>query len=439
MSPALSANSKNRGAALVIVLAFLVLVSGLVVAYLSRTGTDRQLAHGTFNETRADILARSALDLVVADLKQEIAAGSTLSTDANGSNPIYTPTSNANMLPIVSGTPSPTPTPSSNMVRRSIRSDPIPAPGVASRASAINSTTDVSLNGRSMSLPRWNKHYLIPRLNASSIALDSTPVASFTAPDWVLVTRNGPTAFTSWSAALADATPTNASYAVGRYAYVIYDDGGLLDVNAAGYPNPSSSPSTYTQNIGRKGAIAYADLTALPTSTASPAPTFPPGQVNNIVGWRNYASAQPGGDFQSNFTFTAVGAQNYMNLVAANKGFLTVAANIWNERTDQAFVTRQQLLSFRSATGFSQNALQFLTTFSRELNRPSWKPYTPTGSKIDYAAQADNATAINRNLLKIRVTGAFPRADGTQAVVGEPLLKTRFALTRINELTNTAN
>lgn len=419
----------TRGAALIIVLAFLVILSGLVVAYLSRTTTDRQLAHGTFNETRSDVLARSALDIVVGDLKQEIVAGSSASTVSGYT--IYTPTTNANMLPMMSGTPSPVPVPSSNMVRRSIRSDTIPVPGVASRASAVNSTTDVSLNGRSVTAGRWNKHYLIPRINASSTAVDSTPVTSFTAPDWVLVTRNGPSPFTGWNPAVKDATATNSNYVIGRYGYAIYDEGGLLDVNVAGFPSPSPSPSpSYIQAIGRKGSGAYADLTSLPTSTASPAPTFPPARVNSLVGWRNYASTRPSGSITGNsFVFDATSAQNFITLVANNTGFLAVPTPTpYNGGTDQAFATRQQLIAFRTApgdTGFSQNALQYFGTFSRELNRPSWKPTT--------------ISAINPDLNSIRVSVAFTRPDGSQAVGGEPLLKTRYPLTRVNELTNTAN
>ena len=48
------------------------------MAYLSRTTTDRQLAHTSFHDTDADLLARSALDIVVGDFKQEILKGSTL-------------------------------------------------------------------------------------------------------------------------------------------------------------------------------------------------------------------------------------------------------------------------------------------------------------------------------------------------------------------------
>ena len=49
-------------------------------------------------------------------------------------------------------------------------------------------------------------------------------------------------------------------------------------------------------------------------------------------------SAQPGGDFASNFTFSAASATNYVNYVLANnKGFLKVGGTTWNGRTDQAF------------------------------------------------------------------------------------------------------
>ena len=47
---------------LLIVLAFLVLLTGMTVADLTRTATDRQAAHGSLNDARADQLARSALD-----------------------------------------------------------------------------------------------------------------------------------------------------------------------------------------------------------------------------------------------------------------------------------------------------------------------------------------------------------------------------------------
>ena len=62
----------SKGAALIIVLAFVVLVTALALAYFSRTTTDRQLAQSSYTDTSADLLARSALDIMVGSLKQEI-------------------------------------------------------------------------------------------------------------------------------------------------------------------------------------------------------------------------------------------------------------------------------------------------------------------------------------------------------------------------------
>jgi len=67
----------RSGAALIIVLAFVVLLTGLIVAYLGLSNTERKLANSSFTGSRADQLAMSALDVVTSDLKQEIVNGST--------------------------------------------------------------------------------------------------------------------------------------------------------------------------------------------------------------------------------------------------------------------------------------------------------------------------------------------------------------------------
>src|SRR5437016_13662557 len=77
-----SHNGASKGAALIIVLAFVVLATTLGLAYFSRTTTNRQLAQTSFNDTTADLVARSALDITVSDLKQEIANNRTV-TAAN--------------------------------------------------------------------------------------------------------------------------------------------------------------------------------------------------------------------------------------------------------------------------------------------------------------------------------------------------------------------
>ena len=353
--------------ALVVVLAFVVLLCALVVAYLTRTGTDRQLADSSFNQANANILARSALDIVVSDLKQEIVDGSTTST-VNGTT-IYTPTATSNIVPQRSGTQTAMP----NLVRRSVRSDSISFPGVGSRASAVNSTTDASVNGRLVSLPRWNAHYLIPKSNPSNDALD--PVASFIAPDWVLVSRGGlliRSSIGSGLAALNNPANTNMNYVIGRYAYAVYDEGGLLDINVAGYPSPTPGPPPNL--IGRKGTIAFADLTALPTTGSSFVTTT---VINRMVGWRNYATASPTGIFPS-FTFTTAATSRFINyFLDTSRNFGQVSTIVsgagTSRRTDQAFLTRAQLIKLRSDTlAGSVTMLQYLGTFSRETNQSTW-------------------------------------------------------------------
>lgn len=418
---------REKGAALIIVLAFVVLLAALGVAYISRATSDRQVAHSSFNQTKVDELAAAVTNYIVNDLFQEIVSGSNATTVNNVT--VYSPTTAANMLPRRSGNPGGNPDPIANLVRRSWTGDT-----TLNEASAVNSFTDHSANDRYVTPARWNKHYLIPQAN----------LGNFTAPDWAILTRNGRAQFLTWNATLKDASPSNLSYAVGRYAYAIYDEGGLLDANVAGYP------SNLTANqYGPKGTSAFADLTPLGMSA---------GGINSVVGWRNYGSAQPGGTFP-NLTFTTTAqANSYVSAVLSNtNGFLSVGTTPppqngnFGTRTDQMFPNRQTLIQLCLATGgpFPTDALQYLGTFLRELNAPSWAPTLNAsdmggnngGGTYAYATNANASTSINPNLLNVRVCAAngcgFTRADGTTANPGDPLINRRFPLTRLAGLSPT--
>ncbi len=404
-------STSPRGAALIIVLAFVLLLSGLITAYFARALASRKLSDSSFNQTKASQLAASATDIIVSDLKQEIAAGSNKSA-----NDIYYPKTNADMLPrrspaVAAGTPDPIP----NLIRRSIQADPIASPGVPSRASAVSSTT-ASLNGRSISNARWNSHYLVPRMN-TGITIDSTPIGAFTAPDWVVLTANGPEVLTAPSTSV-----------IGRYAYAIYDEGGLLDVNVAGYPIDPSDPPLARERAASKSALAFADLTVLPTA---PTTMLPQAQIDNLVGWRNYASAQPAGAFPA-FTFNDGSATSYNNYVIGNQtGFRRVAETEWNGKTDQAFLSRQQLLAFRRATGFSQNVLQYLTTFTRDLEQPS---YVPDPGRPPIVGNENNG-GNNAHNLDNEINPSFLDVRGAD---GKPVVKRRFPLSRLALVTHAA-
>ena len=477
-----SRDGTSKGAALIIVLAFVVLVTVLSVTYFSRATTDRQLAQSSYNDTSSDLLARSALDITVSDLKQEILAHPT---------PTAAPPYYIQPARYPAGIPDDNP----NLIRYSSRN------AAASRASTVISTA-ASANGRSISLARWNSHYLIPLANATGI--DSTPVADFTAPDWVLVTPQGP-------------KPAPAPSAViGRYAFAVYDEGGLIDMNVGGFPtyaslsrptrpnrrltpkypveeseimlaaftpnapcpkfnqsgqSPSSIPTgapfswtpttnhpgtvsadflphglsinTSTGNISgiptspgifnitlrvtapgcpidtstwtltvtgfvtpdstpwpvnraRKGTLAFADLTALPATPTAITPTTPVGSmgnflttapINKLMGWRNYATTQQTGASFDTPLFPLGNADFYASyfLGAAYPlatSFTTVSTAVQNNRTNQAAMSRQELIKLQRTIGFSQSLLQYLGTFSREQNRPAQDWPLKSGNRL---------------------------------------------------------
>ena len=362
-----------------IVLALVVLVTGLALAYFTRTTTDRQLAQSSYNDTSADLLARSALDIVVSDFKQEILNDPRVATRSDIQPQRYGDAS----IP--------------NLIRRSFSGDP------TNRTSSVSSGA-VSANGRSVNTTRWNSHYLVPKGNTNTT--DSSPIPSFTSPDWVLVTALGP-----------NSAPTPGTV-IGRYAFAAYDEGGLLDMSVAGspidHPNDSSnrswpslsgcsspSPTPWLVNVGRKGILAFADLSAL---SAAANTNLPQSQVDNIVGWRNYAMTQRTGtnfgNFNSTYNVTATSEcakqdwyGSYLlyfgdppfeidslsdKLLASAYPFTSTPSYAYptpgagaTPRTDQALTTRQELLQLRSSLGFSPNVLQYMGTFSRERNRPA--------------------------------------------------------------------
>ena len=381
-------SAREQAAALIIVLALVVLLTGLAVAYLSRTTSDRQVAHSSFNQSNVDQLAQSAMDNIIGDLRQEITDGSGPPTtvNVNGTDvTIYTPTSAAYMVPQrnvnLTGV--------YNLIRRSVRSDPILSPPARpSRASAVNSMTDVSANGRSITSTRWNGHYLIPKGNVNTSDPSPTPTFGAVTPDWVFVTSAG-------------ATPSPApADVIGRYAYAIYDEGGLLDANLVGLPSPTpgavtiASPSpSRTVYPARKGTVAFADLTALRLTSGGSTPD--PLTISKIVGWRNYATTL----VPTNRTFPDLSPSptEFVTYFLNNsRDFLTVNPSPNPKgRTDQAFTTRSKLIQLVvSGLGAAAvpNLLQYLGTFSRELNSPTWQSAT---NPISRRFQLDNISLLN--------------------------------------------
>ena len=446
----------RRGIALVIMLVFLVLLVGLVMAFFSRAVTERQVANSSAHQTKVEVLAEGAVQTLVGDLKQEIAAGS--KTPSSTPNPapktnLYIPKTGATAVPYRVGTVDAMP----NLVKRSAYQQAFFAGAnydtgsyPASNRAANVSTTTLSQNSRSWSTARWNNALLLPKRDPASDT-DFTPATGangYTAPDWILVSRDGSNP-TTWNASLANATGN--SFVVGRYAYNIYDEGGLLDMNVAGFPTGVTAAQT-----GGKSALAFADLTQLKDTTG--ASLLTQAQIDAFIAWRNYATTQAPADFPAP-AFTAASGLNYFKAITANaNGFLTTGNTaLYNDQSDRMLASRQQLMKLflsgiasqdagadaKKERASLQNAFQYLGTFSRDLNQPSYTAAVQTdpAAPVVLAANLGGNNAlggdkfINPSFPTVRVPTSFTRNDNTTANVGDPLVNKRFALQRLAWIT----
>ena len=411
--------SRHSGAALVITLAMLILVSFVVVAFLGRSTREAVLVGGTIGGQKAEILANSAAETIIADLKNEMRAGSTEST-IDGVT-IMEPSSASTVFPSQNRLLATTGTVFDNLIKQSGASGGMFSASSTNKlisAATTTPTTTASVDGRKVSEDRWN---------APKLLVDGNFTAS-TVPNWVLVDRLGVASSQTWNNLFRDSRPTNDRFIVGRFAYNIYDVSGLLDINVAGYPN-----NVTTADSARKGNLAMAALENIPGITsAANASLF-------VKDWRNKVTGTTATNFLSFLGLGNTTNNTYYNF-GPKYGFQKVASS--GTDSDNRILSRQDLIKLASNGNFgiTTAALPYLTHFSRTVTSPTWSPTTPAGSTINYAADRNSAGAANRFLPNVRVpsSGAgFIRADGTAAPQGEPLLKSRFPLSRLAGLGRT--
>lgn len=260
---------KPGGMALVITLVILVLMVGLGMAFFSKVHLDRTIRGSSAAKDHASILARSAVALIVGDLLQEIAAGSGSDPSPPGVDgvsyfPPITVATSISLLgssTLISTMPSIVPqknvtgaliTSHPDLLKESRRDIPffsVPAgsnPGYALhegigapsvRASAISTSTPSS-RGRGIPASVWEW----PGLGDASNPANSSP-------DWIYLDRSANTpVFTGNQVGnAANREKVNANYVIGRFAYRLYDVGGLLDLNLLGDPAiPSGSGNRIT-------------------------------------------------------------------------------------------------------------------------------------------------------------------------------------------------
>jgi hypothetical protein len=456
----------TEGSALLIVLCFVVLLTIVVAAFLTQSILHRQIFSARAGQTEVDVLASDTIEFMKADLRQEILSGSTNNPavySANNSSgvavPLYIPSANQTVVPSRTGfVPGPVTTdPYANIVKISkyqtnffgsvanpsaYITGTYPSPNYASPSS----TGDSSLNGRYIdnattgwTTNGWDKPQLIDT-TAYPNALQSGQIPL---PDWIYVTTSGrkPTAITAPEPDV-----------VGRYAYVVYDEGGLLDVNSAGCDSTKMSPAD-AYDVARKASLGFADLTQIPgiNTTIQQA----------LVAWRNHTTSSTSyAPAATSYPTNAPGYLQYLVDSSLNKGFLKASPG------DQRFLSRQDLIAYAPTLGMPTQSLAYLGTFSRAINAPTWTPgdvstetLTVNGSPTTYAANAESGTWVgsgqaepvyNRDIINVRwpadVTFTRPKLDDdtgtlTETVTfhkGDPVVQHRFPLSKIALLSNPA-
>ncbi|CAN5342633.1 hypothetical protein BH09VER1_BH09VER1_27640 [soil metagenome] len=390
---------KSRGIALIVVLALVVIVSLLLVAFTVAMRLDRAATASYSQSIAAEQIGMGALNLVIGDLQKEMSADAPPDL-TYPRKPLYTNVSSLNIQPQRIGTNPAMP----NLVRISTNtsfknSGGTVMPGLM--ASSINSGA-ASLNGRYVDTNRWNAPYLgqFPTTNST--------------PYWVYMRRDGPTdgagaTFTGTGGSVNNPALANTNFIIGRFAYAVYDEGGLVDITVAGYPTNLITP---IQAQALKGTLAGVDLSALQIDAAA------------LLKWRNAASAASGANYMQ-----------FMTNFAATNVFKSVLPG------DTTFVSRMDLIraAEQNVAGLNTNVLPNLGTFSRERNSPTWRPASPVGSTINYGANGNVVTSTNvfsplvryatSNTITSYHINGLPFTYDVQP--GDPLLYRRFPLDRI--------
>ena len=412
------------GSALVIVLAFLVMITFAVMAFFIRATTNQAVVRTNAGGKQAALLASSAADLIVGDLKNEMALSSNASVTGNFT--WLMPTSPSSMMPTRTIQSSMSADSSFNNL---VKQSGSPSAGKLIPAGAVP-TTSPSKDGSLVTGLRWSAPSLTGNANGTVAFTDSQ------VPNWILFTRSGvPAVQSSWDPSFSNSASSNSNFVIGRFAFNVYDEGGLLDVNVAGFPQ------SVVSTAGLKGSQGLVDLGLIPG--VADAETF-------VKTWRNLATGQSSADYLAylgvgNGTVGAGGSNATASGVVFNSGPKSGFLKSGNSTTssDNRILSRQDLIRLANSGSFgiTTTALPFLTSFSRGLNAPTFTPDPNRPKVIDpQMASKDKDDEFNPGMLSAdcMVTEVFTRPDGSESVIGTPLLKHRFPLSRLALLTPTA-
>lgn len=417
-TPSIRPARRRSGLAIVVVISLVALLTLLVLAFLLTSSANRNITSIDTSTRQAESIADLGKETIVADIFAEFAAD-TPSIPAPASDPslkIFPVTNPTAMVPSRSLKDSALATDVRfrSLVKQSANGRKFASVGKtgsqtevgAARASDV-STSAPEPGRRFVAAASWS----MPALFGDDAVLSDTQV-----PDWIYIDRSGKNPGSSSDSGLpdaakslaADGTP-NPNFIVGRYAYQIYNLGGLLDANVALY-----DPADKSTGSDAKDSPFWAVATSLPGASADLGKT--------LAGWRHLVG-------KANAAKPDRLVEDWAEPTGWTKVFSTASG------TDQAFLTRQDLLRFQKAneSTFPRTLLPYFTHANFSLNQAALRPPPNRPKVLALASGGNDGTglddALNPSFLALRSTKANWIAPGRPTV---PVADRRFPLDRLD-------
>lgn len=418
----------ESGAALVLVLLLTAVLTAMVTLFLSTTGKYVSVSTSALEGERAGQMLEVAWKQIVEGLNNEMVAGSAnpAAPDVSPFVSFVTPAGTGKlMFPANASACVPSrnaPDNQPNLVKWSSRdaaffnSDSAPEtyPWVKIVPPAVPaapvSTDEPSKNKIFVSGDRWKLTGLL------------SPGVPHPVPDWYLLTGGGEKRL--------NLLTNEANPIVARYAFMIFDEGGLADISVAGSFSKVSSIL-----IGGKGTPHFLDLCSV-LRDAGMSDLQATGFNDALISWRDEGSLN-----RSDYPL------ELLRIPLGIPGRTTIGNRQWTGRVGLTRMVRNHRSGSPDAR---EKFLQYVGTFSRSLEQPSLAPpqpgrFVPSPPPVLDPLEGGNDGAgwdadvkhldylkrLNPPFLQVRVVTPFVRGDGKRARVGEPLVNRRFPLTRL--------
>lgn len=419
---------RESGAALVLVLLLTAVLTALVTLFLSTTGKYVSVSTSALEGERADQMLEVAWKQIVTNLGNEMVAGSQnpAAPEVSPFVAYVTPEGTGRlMFPANARASVPSrnaPENQPNLVKFSSRDaaffnadhapETFPWAKIVPPAlpAAPVSSEEPSKNRIFVSSDRWKLSGLL------------SPGVPQPVPDWYLLTGGGEKRL--------NLLTNEANPIVARYAFMIFDEGGLADLSVAGFLSKASSAL-----IGGKGTPHFLDLRSLLRDAGMSGPQAVAFN-DALISWRDEGSLKRPG--------------YPLDLLRVPFGIpgRTFSGN--RQWTGRVGLTRMVRNHRSGPPDARENFLQYVGTFSRSLEQPSLAPlqagrFGSSPPLIRHPSEGGNdgagwdADSRHRNpltrlsppFLQVRVLTPFTRGEGERARVGEPLVNRRFPLTRL--------